>query len=312
MAPALSSEAISGTVTDGTNPIQNATVQAWQNNQKIQGTTTAQDGSYTLAGLAEGIYIVRAHKEGFYAQYLDNQPAPSNGVNVVKDVNPQPVWHISDSIQLTLVQFDRTLPVSLTAATATRVGDQIILRWLTESETNNLGWDIYRSDARDGKYRKINAAMIAGAFQSVEPHTYRFVDEHVEAGKVYFYYLENIDFDGKRHKSHLIQVEMLTTLGQIKYSALYPSFPNPFNPDTWIPFKLASDSPIVIDIYDIKGKLVRRMDLGSKEAGYYLDRRSAAHWDGRSQTGERVASGIYLYTIKAGKFTATRRMVMVK
>jgi len=408
LAPALSSEAISGTVTDGVDPIQNATVQAWQNNQKIQETTTAPDGSYTLSGLAAGTYIVRAHKEGFYATYLDNQPAPSNGVNIVleslpsiistnlvcdfwsmdsatysgeqpllpigdvvtaidpdgvicgvttvgefgtdegdfflhvygddattpgvdegavegdtitlmlnkyypiKDVNPQPVWHASDSIQLTLAQFDRTLPVGLSAVTATWIGDQIILSWQTQSETNNLGWDVYRSLRKDGTYRKINAAMIAGAGTSAEPHTYQFVDEHVEAGNAYFYYLENIDFDGKRHKSHLIQVEMLTTLGQIKYSALYPNFPNPFNPETWIPFKLASDSPVVIDIYDIKGKLVKRLDLGHKEAGYYLDRRSAAHWDGRSQTGERVASGIYLYTIKAGKFTATRRMVVVK
>ena len=408
LAPALSSEAISGTVTDGVDPIQNATVQAWQKNQKIQETTTAPDGSYTLSGLAAGTYIVRAHKEGFYATYLDNQPAPSNGVNIVleslpsiisthlvcdfwsmdgatysgeqpllqigdvvtaidpdgeicgvttvgefgtdegdfllhvygdepgtedvdegaaegdtitlmlnkyypiKDVNPQPVWHASSSIQLTLVQFDRALPVGLSTVTATWKGDQIILSWQTQSETNNLGWDVYRSLRKDGTYRKINAAMIAGAGTSAEPHTYRFVDEHVEAGNAYFYYLENIDFDGKRHKSHIIQVEMLTTLGQIKYSALYPNFPNPFNPETWIPFKLASDSPVVIDIYDIKGKLVKRLDLGHKEAGYYLDRRSAAHWDGRSQTGERVASGIYLYTIKAGKFMATRRMVVVK
>ena len=141
--------------------------------------------------------------------------------------------------------------------------------------------------------------MITGAGTSAEPHTYQFVGEHVEAGNAYFCYLENIDFDGKRDKSHLIQVEMLTTLGQIKYSALYPNFPNPFNPDTWIPFKLASDSHVEINIYNVKGQLVKTLDLGVKEAGYYMDKTSAAHWDGRSQTGERVASGIYFYTIKA-------------
>jgi flagellar hook assembly protein FlgD len=68
----------------------------------------------------------------------------------------------------------------------------------------------------------------------------------------------------------------------------------------------------VIDIYNVKGQLVKTLDLGVKEAGYYMDKASAAHWDGRSKTGERVASGLYFYTIKAGKFIATRRMVMVK
>ncbi len=91
-----------------------------------------------------------------------------------------------------------------------------------------------------------------------------------------------------------------------------PNYPNPFNPETWIPFKLAYDNLVAIDIYDIKGKLVRRLDLGVKEAGYYMDKNSAVYWDGRSQTGERVASGLYFYTIKAGKFIAIRRMVMVK
>ena len=97
-----------------------------------------------------------------------------------------------------------------------------------------------------------------------------------------------------------------------QHSSLFPNFPNPFNPETWIPFQLASDSDVVIQIYDIRGTLVRRLNLGYTEAGYYLDKRSAAYWDGRSQTGEQVASGIYFYTIGAGSFLSTRRMVIVK
>ena len=97
-----------------------------------------------------------------------------------------------------------------------------------------------------------------------------------------------------------------------KHTKLLPNYPNPFNPETWIPFELASDSSVVVGIYNVKGELVRTLDLGVKEAGYYMDKTSAGHWDGRSQTGEQVASGLYFYTIKAGKFIATRRMVMVK
>ncbi|MBC8228701.1 T9SS type A sorting domain-containing protein, partial [bacterium] len=97
-----------------------------------------------------------------------------------------------------------------------------------------------------------------------------------------------------------------------KSSALAQNYPNPFNPETWIPFKLSSDSHVEINIYNVKGQVVKTLDLGVKEAGYYMDKTSAAHWDGRLKTGERVASGLYFYTIKAGKFIATRRMVMVK
>jgi len=97
-----------------------------------------------------------------------------------------------------------------------------------------------------------------------------------------------------------------------KDSALGQNYPNPFNPETWIPFKLATDDQVIINIYNIKGQVVKRLDLGYKNAGYYLDKTSAAHWDGRSQAGEQVSSGLYFYTIKAGNFTATRRLIMIK
>jgi hypothetical protein len=95
-------------------------------------------------------------------------------------------------------------------------------------------------------------------------------------------------------------------------TALLQNYPNPFNPETWLPFKLASDSHVEINIYNVKWQFVKKLDLGFKEAGYHMDKTSAAHWNGRSQIGEQVASGLYFYTIKAGKFIATRRMVMIK
>jgi len=276
----------------------------------ICGVTTVGD-----AGTGEGDYFIHV--------YGDDPNTPSDEgaedgdtitffINKEYETEQKGTWTSGSSIELDLHAPDYSLPVTLSAFYATMMEDKVVVEWQTQTEQSNLGWDIYRSSKKDGEYTKVNATKIAGAGTSTEPHTYQFVDENVEASNTYFYYLENIDFEGRRHKSHLIQVKMLTTLGKIKYSALYPNFPNPFNPDTWIPFQLSSDSPVVIDIYDINGKLVRKLDLGVKKAGYYLDKLSAAHWDGRSQTGERVASGIYLYTIKAGKFTATRRMVVVK
>jgi hypothetical protein len=95
-------------------------------------------------------------------------------------------------------------------------------------------------------------------------------------------------------------------------TVLLQNYPNPFNPETWIPFKLARDADVVINIYEQSGRLIRKIDLGRKEAGYYMEKNTAAYWDGRNDAGESVASGIYFYSIKAGEFTATKKLLILK
>ena len=93
---------------------------------------------------------------------------------------------------------------------------------------------------------------------------------------------------------------------------LFPNYPNPFNPDTWLPYQLTEDSPVVIRIYDIKGQIVRTISLGTKQAGVYVTKDKATYWDGRNNEGSKVASGIYFYTMQAGDFIATRKMTILK
>jgi len=93
---------------------------------------------------------------------------------------------------------------------------------------------------------------------------------------------------------------------------LLQNCPNPFNPDTWLPYELAQDASVTISIYNIKGQLVRQLDIGRQKAGIYLDKEKAAYWNAKDQTGKSVSSGLYFYTLKAGDFQATRRMVIVK
>lgn len=95
-------------------------------------------------------------------------------------------------------------------------------------------------------------------------------------------------------------------------TALLQNYPNPFNPETWIPYQLAEDSSVTISIYDVSGKLVHTLNIGQREAGVYLSKGRAAYWDGRIDTGEEVASGVYFYMIDAGSFRATRRMVIIR
>jgi len=93
---------------------------------------------------------------------------------------------------------------------------------------------------------------------------------------------------------------------------LLANYPNPFNPETWIPFELAEDTKVKIQIYDVSGRLIRTLDLGHRDAGHYLDRSTAAHWDGRNSSGEGVASGVYLFRLTAGGFSGMKRMLILK
>ena len=101
-------------------------------------------------------------------------------------------------------------------------------------------------------------------------------------------------------------------LGKVKRTTLLANFPNPLNPETWIPYQLTEAAHVRIRIYDVAGQLVRTLDLGEQSAGAYLSRQRAAHWDGRNHIGEEVSSGIYFYTLDAGNYRRTRRMTVVR
>ena len=93
---------------------------------------------------------------------------------------------------------------------------------------------------------------------------------------------------------------------------LLANYPNPFNPETWIPYQLATSTDVQILIYDARGTLVRRLELGHQPAGYYTRTSQAAYWDGRNDLGERVASGVYFYQLLAGESSLIRKMVVLK
>ena len=93
---------------------------------------------------------------------------------------------------------------------------------------------------------------------------------------------------------------------------LLPNYPNPFNPETWIPYHLANPSDVQITIYDARGTIVRQLELGHQPEGYYTNRSRAAYWDGRNDLGERVASGIYFYQLEADNVSLLRKMLILK
>ncbi len=106
--------------------------------------------------------------------------------------------------------------------------------------------------------------------------------------------------------------KQIVMLGAVKRNQLLQNFPNPFNPETWIPFQLIDESYVTIQIYNSIGQLVRHLSPGTIPAGNYSSQSKAVYWDGRNQIGEPVSSGVYLYTINAGDFSATRKMLIRK
>jgi len=102
------------------------------------------------------------------------------------------------------------------------------------------------------------------------------------------------------------------TWGDIKKAQLFQNYPNPFNPETWIPFSLAKTENVKIKIFNSVGRLVRTLDLGSKEPGSYVNRENAAYWDGRNENGETVASDVYFTVMEAGEFKDLKKMAMAK
>ncbi len=286
-----------------------------------QGTPGAAD-YFTKSGTSFSAPLVA----GLAALVLSKNPAYTNeqvrvlikdaALDLPDDPNAGTDWDGAG-----LVQFSRTdsLPVELSSFSVVTVNRMVNLNWRTESEVNNFGFIIYRSETKDGEYKEIGRKD--GAGNSAMPTDYQFIDKEAEAGKTYFYYLEDIDITGKRNTSQIIKVVVLSAKHVPKEFRLLQNYPNPFNPETWLPYKLANSANITIHIYNIKGEAIHTINLGTKNAGTYTTKNKAALWNGRTQTDEPASSGIYFYQIKAcpvsngtgtGNFTATRKMILLK
>ena len=130
-------------------------------------------------------------------------------------------------------------------------------------------------------------------------------------------YLSEIDVRGPRNErvddklSELGKVGLNLAVGKPDVTKIFHNYPNPFNPETWIPFQLEADANVSLKIYDTNGHLVKSIKLGQIPGGYYLSADRALRWDGRNDAGEKVSSGIYFYQLQTGKLIKTSRMAIV-
>jgi len=176
---------------------------------------------------------------------------------------------------------------------------QVKVRWKADDNPFISGYTIARRTSEESQPTLVKLRSNASTF----------IDTDVEEEMTYTYQLSVRFKSGAELRGELLTVTVKPT---IKETALRQNYPNPFNPETWIPYELAQEVDVRIDIYSASGQLVRTLELGRQPRGRYVRQDKAAYWDGRTRLGERAASGVYFYVLKAGNFSATQKMVILK
>ena len=178
---------------------------------------------------------------------------------------------------------------------------------MTESEIDNLGFNIYRSEGNSishpplSSFYKINSKLIAGAGNSSHRHNYSYTDCYINNELICWYRLESVDFSGySAFYGPIMAIQNTRELPRL-YS-LHQNYPNPSNSMTTIFYELPKSSLVRLKIYDINGRLIETLVNENKNAGYY-----SVNWNLRD-----VSSGIYFYKIDAGEFTSVKKCLVVK
>ncbi|RKU29057.1 hypothetical protein C6499_09300 [Candidatus Poribacteria bacterium] len=258
-------------------------------------------------------------------ELYDYDADPDETVNIVNlSENTQLVAHLSEQLhagwQAALPDIQEQIPMPQTLPWDINDDGVVDIQDL-RAVSNSFGTDdpIYpKTDVNnDGSIDIIDLLLVAAHFgesNSPEAPPTRFVidTEDFEMIEKWITEAHLVDDGSDVFRQGIATLEHLINTTVPTETTLLPNYPNPFNPETWIPYDLAEDAKVHIDIYNLKGEAVRRLSLGFQTAGPYRTSSRAAYWDGRNAVGEPVASGIYFYTFQAGQFRATRQMVILK
>lgn len=203
------------------------------------------------------------------------------------------------------------IAVSLTNFKALVVNEQVQISWESESEINHAGYNIYRSDSKNGTFVKINSILITSDVSSEQQNrNYEYIDAVALSG-TFYYKLEDISLDGSAKLHGPVMVSILTNIAE---EGLLPAefileqnYPNPFNPTTTISYSIPQNENVTLEIFDLTGKQIRTLVSENQSGGQY-----SVVWDARNEVGLQVTSGVYLYRIQAGAFNSSGRMTLLK
>ena len=196
------------------------------------------------------------------------------------------------------------LPVELNSFNIFTEGGKILLKWETATEVNDYGFEVQRQGpplrfpSREGTLEWVKIGFVKGAGNSNKAKQYTYTDNRVQAGKEYFYRLKQIDNDGKYNYSREVSASVMIP----DNCELFQNYPNPFNPATTIKYNISKESHVELKIYNILGKEIRSLVNEVQKAGSYK-----IEFD-----GSKLGSGVYFYRLKAGNFTVTKMMSLIK
>jgi len=206
--------------------------------------------------------------------------------------------YASGELGLILLYNDTSVPVELTDFSSSITLNNVTLNWQTATETNNYGFQIERQEAKKSRIEDWkNIGFVNGNVTTTEPQAYYFVDKNLETGK-YLYRLKQTDFDGSFEYSNTIEVEISIPT---RFS-LNQNFPNPFNPSTTIKYSLKDEGRVSLKIFNSLGEEVRTLVNEIKPAGNYEVEFNASE----------LPSGIYIYSIQAGEYISSKKMILLK
>ncbi len=206
---------------------------------------------------------------------------------------------------------DSTLPVELSSFTVSlNAYNKVQLIWVSQSETNLLGYRVYRGRSQDYNLA-IQVSDLIAATNSSQQQTYLFEDKELAESGTYYYWLEHQELEGSCHLHGPLTIDYQDALGETPEIPVVNGFasvyPNPFNPSTRISYGLAKASDFSLKIYNLKGQVVKNLDGGSKNKGYYT-----ATWNGKDDNNLTCASGIYFLVLQIGEKTFTRKAILAK
>ncbi|HFE63560.1 MAG TPA: hypothetical protein ENK14_03985, partial [Caldithrix sp.] len=204
--------------------------------------------------------------------------------------------------------FDSALPVTLSRFVAIGGNSQVRLEWVTESEVQNVGFDILRSTEKNGDYSKI--AFVEGQFSNNTRTEYEYIDQEVVNGTTYWYKLVDVNINGVRTEHSIVNA---TPLGKLVPSniVLFSNYPNPFNPSTKLRYRIPQSSqklvPVDVSVYNVLGQRIKTLFKGNVEAGNH-----ELVWNGTSDNGITVPGGIYYAVLRSEGVNRVVRMVLLK
>ncbi len=262
---------------------------------------------YTAAFRSDSDYVVTGFGGGLFHTSNDGVSWKQLNLGIPNAVNAQVLgahWITPDTLLLTgsnstiilKVLFDPIVPVELASFTSSIDGNNVTLHWITATETNNKGFSIERSLINSNVWSTI--ADLPGAGTTTNQTSYSYTDGNLKSG-TYLYRLKQTDYDGTLSYYNLTQQ---VEIGRPAEFALYQNYPNPFNPETKISFSLPSSEIVTIKLYDITGAEIRTLINSKLEAGFHT----------LTLQAENLPSGLYLYSMQAGSFSASKKLMLLK